>query len=102
MICLELIVEVSCAVLVVVPLLFVWNEVYEDGFFGRIALAAISFSALVTGVKEYEVPGLYVRPETVLLLSSAAVFLCWHLIRFHRRVLIPKKQGLIERRRFVA
>ena len=99
---LQVVVGVACLVLTIVPLLFVWNDVYEDGFLGRISLSMISFSAAILGVKEWDTPRLYVHPETVFLLVSAAIFLCWHLWRFHRRVLMPRKEllraGKLDRR----
>ena len=78
----------ACAVLVVVPMTFVCHDVYQDGVFGRAGLLGIAFSAATFlleaafGESEYQI-----MPQTVMLTSSFAVFLCWHLWRFHRRVL---------------
>lgn len=78
----------SCFVLVVVPLVFVVHSVYQDGFFGRIGLLGIAFFSATYllewffGDEEYEM-----SPQTVMLVACFAIFLCWHLFRFHRRVL---------------
>lgn len=77
----------ACLVLFVVPVLFILNRVYQDGLLGRLALAGISsFAALFLG----EIllgNGYHVELEEVGLVTAFAVFLCWHLFRFHRRVL---------------
>lgn len=78
---------VACLVLFVVPLYFVVNSVYQDGVFGRASLLSISFcSAIFIGEAAFgtQIP---VHPLVVLLVSSFAVFACWHLGRFHFRVL---------------
>lgn len=77
----------ACSVLFVVPVVFVTHSVYEDGFFGRIGLLGISFAAATFilewfGGEEYEV-----LPQTVMMATAFALFLVWHLFRFHRRVL---------------
>lgn len=94
-----LIALIACAALFVVPVVFVWNEVYEDGFFGRLGLIGISISALIVGLKIYARGWVY--PEVAMLLASFAVFLVWHLCRFHRRVLTSERarRHEIERRR---
>jgi hypothetical protein len=80
----------ACIVLLVVPVVFVMHSVYQDGFFGRVGLLGVAFSSATflgewaTGT-EYEI-----LPQTVLMVSAFAVFLCWHLFRFHRRVLRTK------------
>ncbi len=81
-----LIFMVCCLALVVVPIWFVLHKVYKDGFFGRIGLLGISFFALTFlmewfGGEDYEM-----LPQTVALVASFTVFLCWHLIRFHSRI----------------
>jgi hypothetical protein len=81
---------VACAILFVVPLVFVTHNVYEDGLIGRIGLLGISFSAATflmewAGGAEYQI-----LPQTEMLVDSFAVFLIWHLFRFHRRVLQVK------------
>lgn len=90
----------ACAVLFFVPVLFVWNSVYQDGVVGRLALIGISFSALVFGLKLLTGRYNQTQPETEILVVSFAVFLVWHLWRFHRRVLTEKKarDGKVERR----
>ena len=77
----------SCLVLVVVPVVFVVHDVYEDGLVGRIGLLGISFSAATfllewAGGSEYEM-----LPQTAMLTAFFTLFLVWHLFRFHRRVL---------------
>lgn len=86
---------VACIALFIVPVWFVINKVYEDGFIGRVGLLGISFSAatflmeFAFGEQEYEL-----LPQTVMLASCFAIFLCWHLFRFERRVL-RKRQGVM-------
>lgn len=90
----------ACAILFIVPILFVWNKVYQDGFVGRVALIGISFAALVFAFRIVNGEITHLWPETELLVISFAVFLCWHLWRFHSRVLTSKRaqEGAIERR----
>lgn len=77
---------IACLVLFIVPLYFVVNSVYQDGVFGRGSLLGISFlSAAILGDTAIG-SGFYVPPPVVLLVCSFAVFLCWHLCRFHTRV----------------
>lgn len=79
----------ACAVLGVVPLYFIWNQVYKDGVIGRAALLLISGAALGTTidallsdqVNKYDPP-----PSGVAMTVAFAAFLVWHLWRFHRRV----------------
>ena len=79
---------VSCAILFLIPVLFVMNDVYDDGLIGRVFLLGISFASatflmeFAAGDSEY-----VILPQTVFLVASFAGFLCWHLFRFHRRVL---------------
>lgn len=82
----------SCVVLFIVPPYFVWNKVYKDGIIGRGALLAISFTAstfllqaIATDFKCYEV-----LPQTIAFVVSFAVFLVWHLFRFHTRIDVPQ------------
>lgn len=78
----------SIAVLASVPLYFVWNEVYKDGVIGRIALLGISFFAWSFVIEAVFVGAKYtLLNQTVALVFAFAVFLVWHLWRFHRRVL---------------
>jgi hypothetical protein len=83
---------VTCVILAIIPLIFVYNKVYKDGVIGRIALTGISgvailflLDAIDTGGGSYELATL-----TVAGFLMFAVFLCWHLWRFHRRVVIAK------------
>ena len=91
---------IACALLATIPVIFVWNEVYQDGIVGRLALIGISVAATVTLMKllTQQIPP--PTRETMVLVISFAAFLTWHLWRFHSRVLTNKKaaQGQIERR----
>lgn len=81
---------VACIVLLVVPLVFVAHNVYQDGFFGRVGLLGIAFSA-ATYIGEWMLGTEYeILPQTVLMVVAFAIFLCWHLWRFHRRVLLAR------------
>lgn len=90
----------SVAVLFIVPVTFVWNKVYDDGFIGRLALIGISFSSFIFALKIFSIGVDHPWPEAMLMMISFAVFLVWHLFRFHRRVLMNKdaEEGKIERR----
>lgn len=77
---------VACLVLLIVPIYFVTHKVYEDGFFGRIGLLGVSFSAATFLLEWIDGEGFEVLPQTVMMVSCFALFLCWHLFRFHRRV----------------
>ena len=82
----------SCAVLCLVPVLFVLNDVYEDGLVGRVGLLGISFSA-ATFILEWANGEEYqMLPQTVFMVAMFAWFLCWHLFRFHTRVMRKQKQ----------
>lgn len=82
----------ACLVLTVVPVVFVTHRVYEDGVVGRASLLGISFFASMfvgSDVVAFFGDGDHyeVLPLTAALAASFATFLCWHLWRFHRRVL---------------
>lgn len=82
----------ACLVLSVVPLYFVINSVYQDGVFGRASLLGISFcSSIFVGEAAFgnSIP---VHPLVALLVTSFAVFACWHLVRFHGRILKRAQQ----------
>lgn len=80
--------QIDCLLLIAVPLYFVQHGVYEDGVFGRIGLLGIAFAScgylLEAWVGDEE---LEVLPLTVMLATSFAVFLVWHLFRWHRKIL---------------
>ena len=81
----------ACVVLAVVPPIFIWNRVYKDGVIGRLALSGISLSSFFF-LLGYVEEGERNPPATaVLLISSVALFLVWHLWRFHSRVLRTQK-----------
>lgn len=103
----------ACTVLVAVPPYFVWNAVYRDGVLGRAALLAISFVSLSFMLEETlsENERTYdMLPQTVALVAAFAVFLLWHLWRFHRRVMrhgrcppdCPIDRRKVAERRFTA
>lgn len=82
---------IAVAVLFVVPPIFVWHRVYDDGVFGRLGLSGISFFAFVIlaeailGRQVYQTSG-----EVAGLVAGFAVFLVWHLVRFHMRVVLRR------------
>ena len=81
--------------LAILPLYFVVNAVYKDGIVGRAALLLVSFSAssilldVFVGADKWKYDP---SPPTVMLTGSFAVFLLWHLVRFHYRVLMKMKK----------
>ncbi len=78
---------IACIVLFVVPPLFVWHQVYQDGLFGRLGLLGISFFAFLVLGETVGGESYGTSPEVALLVASFALFLVWHLFRFHSRVL---------------
>jgi len=86
----------AALVLALIPPVFIWHKVYQDGLFGRCSLAACSFLAAVFILGDLQNDGRYIvlvdmYPEVPLLLLSFSVFLVWHLFRFHTRQLREKK-----------
>lgn len=82
-----------CCVLMIVPAVFIFHNVYEDGLFGRIGLAAISFGAVVMlsawmDAEGWDFPFYEVVPVLCFEMAATALFLCWHLVRFHLRVVL--------------
>lgn len=79
----------SIITMATVPFYFVMHRVYKDGIVGRIALLGISFFSMLylldatVGRRQYDVSWIGVG-----LACSVAVFLVWHLWRFHSRVLL--------------
>ena len=83
---------ISCAILFIIPLIFVTNSVYEDGIVWRIFLLGIAFGS-ATFILEVIAGTTYeLMAQTVFLVAMFAGFLCWHLFRFHSRVLKQKRQ----------
>lgn len=80
---------VACLVLVAVPPYFVAHRVYKDGLLGRLALLGISFFGLLVVMETIFGKGYGIDKEVALLVASFALFLIWHLVRFHRRVARP-------------
>ena len=94
----------SLMVLVVVPMWFICHRVYKDGVLGRIALAGIVFNAAIMLGAHFLDGWVYNLPyEVIVLISSFACFIVWHLYRFERRVVQSKKaeDGEIDRRRLL-
>lgn len=91
-----------CAVLMVVPVVFVLHKVYEDGFFGRCGLLGISFTSATFLLEWWSGEEYQMLPQTVALVLAFTVFICWHLIRFHIRIVLARRaqEGQVERRRF--
>lgn len=93
MLTISLLFAAVCVVLGVIPLAFIFHNIYEDGLIGRAGLAGISFSAglLLLAWFDYDLfpifPFYEALPLLVLEVTFFAVFLVWHLFRFHRRVL---------------
>lgn len=89
----------SCGTLFMVPLWFVWHRVYADGIVGRAALLMISFSSATFPLEEMLDDDVHwdMQPQTVALVAAFAMFLVWHLMRFHRRV-VREACGECERR----
>lgn len=97
----------ACTVLFVVPLIFVFHKVYRDGVVGRGALLGISFTAVAWLLDLLINDDTPLEPSNrgVLFTVMVAVFMVWHLFRFHRRVLnrsekaVPPVSSLEERRK---
>ncbi len=83
----------ACAVLFIVPLYFVMHSVYDDGLIGRVGLLGISFSAATFLLEFADGQEYDMLPQTVFMAVMFAWFLCWHLFRFERRVLVRKAKG---------
>ena len=86
----------ACFFLFLIPLYFVMHKVYEDGLIGRIGLLGISFSAAAFILSwmdnsDWPVFPYELAPQDVMMVVAFAVFLVWHLLRFHRRVVMQKK-----------
>ena len=83
----------ACGFLLVVPVLFVMNRVYEDGIFGRISLLGISAVAGLFLLDSVDEGGGVYEPTWLTMWGfvSFAVFLVWHLCRFHHRVFTNEK-----------
>jgi len=96
----EYIFAISTVVLFVVPVVLVWKREYDDGLVGRIALVGLSFSSFIFGLKVFGMGLFHPWPETVLLLTSCATFMAWHLWRFTRRLKREEqaREGKLERR----
>lgn len=88
----EAILVMSCVLLALIPPIFVWHKVYDDGLLGRIGLLGVSFCAGVVVMQEMLGVRYRVDPEIALLTMAFMVFLVWHLFRFHSRVLRPLRR----------
>lgn len=78
-----------CVVLAVIPLIFVFNKVYKDGIVGRVGLLGISFIAWtwIFDLLFNDYGALESSNRGIALDTMVAIFLVWHLFRFHRRVI---------------
>jgi hypothetical protein len=89
----------ACIPLMLVPPLFIHNNVYQDGVIGRAGLVGISFSAACLWIfhmfaeEDARVPIQLIS----MLAAFFALFLVWHLFRFHSRVL-RERNGTVEPR----
>lgn len=100
----QVILSFSLIVLVAIPFWFICHKVYKDGVVGRIALAGIVFNASIILMLTFIDGWTYDLPyEVTMLIACFAVFTCWHLARFHSRVVMQKKaqEGVIDRRRLL-
>lgn len=85
---------IVCMALVVIPVVFIFHNVYEDGLIGRLGLAGVAFFSAVHLMAWFDhgdfpdFPFWDVVPLFVLQTAFFAVFLIWHLVRFHRRVVL--------------
>lgn len=77
----------ACIVLVVVPAIFIRHGVYEDGVVGRSMLGALILSSCAILWEGVMGEGYNIDWAIALLAVGMAGFICWHLWRFHRRVL---------------
>ena len=97
----QVIFMLCCVVLFVVPLIFVASKVYQDGVFGRIGLSGISFFAATFLLERFTGTDYEISGQMLALVASFTIFICWHLIRFHSRVVLARlaSRGEVERRR---
>lgn len=78
---------IACTALFVVPVYFVKNSVYQDGIAGRFGLLLISFFAAMFMLDAGTSEGPYdINAKGVGMLTAFAIFIVWHLWRFHTRV----------------
>lgn len=87
---LNLFLTLALVVLIIVPLTFIWHEVYRDGVVGRLGLGAISLFAIVCLARFHD-GKLQMPVEVACLVIAFAVFLVWHLLRFHSRVVKQRR-----------
>ena len=84
---------ICCAILTIVPVVFVVNKVYQDGLIGRMGLLGISFFA-ATFLLEFLAGAEYeMLWQSTFLVLSFTVFLCWHLFRFEMRCMVQRLRG---------
>lgn len=110
----EIFFYLGCAILIIVPSWFIAHRVYDDGIVGRIALSAIILAAVAIVAQamagyfdawwaspawpafrgaDYSDAGYNVAREEAALVMAFAVFITWHLWRFHRRVVRQTRQA---------
>lgn len=83
-------VVVALICLVAVPVAFVCNDVYKDGVFGRAGLVVIALFAFIRLCRMLDGTAPDAPLELDFMVIGVAVFIVWHLFRFHRRVLRSK------------
>src|SRR5690242_1392051 len=79
----------TCTVLATVPMYFIFHRVYKDGLIGKLGLMGISLTAwsYIFDLASLERDYPYLSNRQLMWVFMFAVFLVWHLFRFHRRVL---------------
>lgn len=78
----------ACTVLAVLPWVFIYHRVYDDGLLGRLALGGVSMVACIIVLVSAFSDRVYDAGwESALLTVAFTIFLCWHLGRFHTRAM---------------
>lgn len=89
---------VACVVLFIVPVIFVYHRVYDDGFFGRLGLVGLASMSAIVLLETAFGDGYGISAEVSLLVASFALFMVWHLWRFHRRVVTKRRTAAADSR----
>lgn len=78
---------VSAAIVVAICFYLVWHERYEDGLFGRIALAGLGLNCLIFALDAVFGSSQYtLLPSSALAVDFLALFMLRHAWRFTRWV----------------
>lgn len=88
-------VVIALVCLVAVPIAFIWHEVYNDGVFGRAGLGMIALFAFIRLCRMIDGTAPDAPLELDFLVIGMAVFIVWHLFRFHYRVLKAKRDPAV-------